>query len=98
MDIFTTSQICELCGVTPRSLQLMIQAGAITADVNKGAKGRGKARKFSVMQALGVCYAQAFIDAGCHHSWAYEAAKWVASQKIGPLAMNSLAIIRAALT
>jgi hypothetical protein len=81
---FTSAEVCELCGITPRTLQLMIAAGAVVPLI-KGSKGRGNARRFSLTQAVAIAYGAAFLDANCHHDWAYEAVRFVASQTPGQL-------------
>jgi hypothetical protein len=40
------------------------------------------------MQAIGIAYAQAFLDANCDRSWAYEACRWVAAQEPGFLLLE----------
>jgi hypothetical protein len=78
--VFTSTEVCKLAGVTTRGLQLMLEAGAV-APVVRGSRGRYTPSRFSIMQTVGIAYAQAFINAKCHRSWAYEACAWVAAQK-----------------
>jgi hypothetical protein len=57
----------------------MLEAGAVEPCI-RGRRGRYTPSWFSLMQAVGIAYAQAFINARCHRSWAYEACEWVAAQ------------------
>jgi hypothetical protein len=83
----TTPQLLEVAGLTRRQLQHLETAGAVTPLV-KGRRGHAQAAQWSVMQAVAVAYAKAFLDAGCHHSWAYAAAAWVAGQQGGALVVE----------
>jgi hypothetical protein len=74
--VLTGALVCEVASVSPRLLQSMVEAGAV-APVERGSRGRGRHRRFSAMQALAVAYGAAFLGAGCHHSWAYEAVRFV---------------------
>jgi hypothetical protein len=78
--VFTSSEVCQLAGISPRGLQRLLEAGAIEPAI-KGGRGRYAPRWFSITQAAGIAYAQAFQNAGCHISWAYEACAWVAAQQ-----------------
>jgi hypothetical protein len=83
---FTTPELLEITGLTRSRLQQFEEAGL--APLRKGRGGRGYWGTWSVMQAAGAAYGKAFIDAGCHHSWAYAAANWVASQHPGVLVVE----------
>jgi hypothetical protein len=82
---FTTPHLLELTGLTRRQLQHMEEAGALTAH-RKGRGGPGRAATWTVMQAVAAAYGKAFLDAGCHPTWAYAAAAWVAARHQGELA------------
>ncbi len=75
----TTGQLLEVTGLTRRQLQHFETAGAVT-PLKRGRPRRGHPANWSLMQTVAAAYAKAFLDAGCHPSWAYEAARWVAGQ------------------
>jgi hypothetical protein len=81
----TTAKLLAVTGLTRRQLQRLEEAGAVT-PLRKGARGAGRPGTWSIMQAVGVAYSRAFLDAGLHPSWSYAAARWVAAQHPGPLA------------
>jgi hypothetical protein len=83
---FTTPELLAITGLTRSRLQQFEEAGL--APLRKGRGGRGYWGTWSVMQAAGAAYGKAFLDAGCHHSWAYEAANWVAAQHPGKLRLQ----------
>jgi hypothetical protein len=83
VPVFTTRELLELSGLTRRQLQFFEGAGL--APLRKGRAGRWNPGIWSMMQVVGAAYGKAFLDAGCHSSWAYEAAVWVAAQDPGVL-------------
>jgi hypothetical protein len=85
--MLTTVELCDLAGVTPRTLQSLIEAGAVR-PVEAGAQGRGRTRRFDLMQAVGVSHAADFIRAGCDRSWANAACAWVSRQNPGKLLID----------
>jgi hypothetical protein len=82
--MLTTDQLCELAGVSRRTLQSLIEAGAVV-PTEKGAKGHGNSRGFTLMEALGVATAADWIRAGCDRSWCNAACAWVSRQNPGKL-------------
>src|SRR5262249_55020910 len=85
--MLTTAELCELAGVTPRTLQSLLEAGAVV-PADTGAKGRGNTRRFDLMQAVAVAHAADFIRAGCDRSWANAACAWVSRQNPGRLLVD----------
>jgi hypothetical protein len=85
--MLTTDQLCQLAGVSRRCLQSLIEAGAVV-PTEKGAKGQGNSRGFTLMEALGVATAADWIRAGTDRSWANAACAWVSRQNPGKLLVD----------
>jgi hypothetical protein len=80
----TTPELMALSGLTRMQL-LRLEVGGVIRPLRPGSRGRAHASVWSFAQALGVSYWKAFIDAGCHSSWAATACEWVTAQPMGEL-------------
>jgi hypothetical protein len=80
----TTGELMALSGLTRRQLQLL-EVGGVVIPLRPGSRGRAHASVWSFAQCLGVSYWKAFIDAGCHSSWAATACEWVTAQPMASL-------------
>ncbi|SRR5579885_1851948 len=81
---FTSTQVCEVAGVTRRQLQLLVESGTVT-PVRKGRRGPGRQDLYSFRQVIALAYGGAFLAAGAHLDWAREAARFVARMHPGEL-------------
>jgi hypothetical protein len=77
--------LLRLLGLSRRQLQTLEEAKAVAPSVHRGT-GKGHAAGWAVMTALGIAYAKAFAAAGCHATWGWSAARWVARQRPEALA------------
>jgi hypothetical protein len=68
--------VCALAEISPRNLQLMMLSGALPPVV-PGGVGRGKSRKFTVLQTVAAAYGGALLRAGRGGPYAHAAVRFV---------------------
>jgi hypothetical protein len=84
LPTLTTGELMALSGLTRMQVQ-RLEEGGVIRPLRTGARGRGNSAVWSFAQALGGAYYRAFVDAGCHSSWAGAACVWTSSQPMGEL-------------
>jgi hypothetical protein len=74
--LFATPAVCSVADISPRNLQLMMLSGALVPVV-PGGIGRGKSRKYTVLQTVAAAYGAALLRAGRGGPYAHAAVRFV---------------------
>jgi hypothetical protein len=83
VDDINPRLICELCGVSRRYLQRLVDEGLLIPR-KRGQRFR-ESQIFDVMAVVGVSYGQAFKAAGADPFWRDEAVRFVAGLSVAEL-------------
>jgi hypothetical protein len=80
---FDTQFVLQMSGLNRKELERFLSHGFRPAK--RGRAGRWYPHQFDILDIVALRYGATLITAGCHPSWAWMAAAWVADQNPGYL-------------